>query len=228
MKSAALNHKICECLVSFSYVKILYQIFTCGTSQCFDVWRIGLDSSHHLWKTGISFTQMWKLGTKCSYIIIYIEELESKAKPLQMGGFRECEEYVRIVHEIWLHAPISHACEMEWNSLHTNSLPIPRRLVPIIHIRWWVCKMWKLWFKNVFSCVRRFSTDLCQFYTSEKNHTSSSQTLYKFVPSGTEDVWNYSINFTASNPPSKFNIDKINVTLPKCALLVPIFTQIWN
>ena len=29
-----------------------------------------------------------------------IEELESKAKPLQMGVFRECEEYVRIVHEI--------------------------------------------------------------------------------------------------------------------------------
>ena len=25
--------------------------------------------------------------------------------------------------------------------------------------------------------VRRFSTDLCQFYTSGKNHTSSSQTL---------------------------------------------------
>ena len=33
-------------------------------------------------------------------MIIYIEELESKAKPLQMGGFRECEGYVRIVHEI--------------------------------------------------------------------------------------------------------------------------------
>ena len=45
--------------------------------------------------------------------MLYIEELESKAKPLQMGGFHECEEYVRIVHEILLHAHISHACEME-------------------------------------------------------------------------------------------------------------------
>ena len=52
-----------------------------------------------------------------------------------------------------------------------------------------LCEMRNLWFKNVFSCVRRFNTDLCQFYTSEKkNHTSSSQTLYKFVPSETEDV----------------------------------------
>ena len=48
-----------------------------------------------------------------SCIMLYIEELESKVKPLQMGGFRECKEYVRIVHEILLHAHISNACEME-------------------------------------------------------------------------------------------------------------------
>ena len=54
--------------------------------------------------------------------MLYIEELESKAKPLQMGGFHECEEYVGIVHEILLHAHISHACEMEWNFV-TNSSP---------------------------------------------------------------------------------------------------------
>ena len=39
-----------------------------------------------------------KAWYKCLHILLYIEELESKAKPLQMGGFRECEEYVRIVH----------------------------------------------------------------------------------------------------------------------------------
>ena len=38
---------------------------------------------------------------------------------------------------------------------------------------WFVVVCGGLWclvppIKNVFSCVRRFSTDLCQFYTSEK------------------------------------------------------------
>ena len=66
--------------------------------------------------------------------MLYIEELESKAKPLQMGGFRECEEYVRIVHEILLYMRISHM-RVKWNEI---SLPILRRLgdlVPIILIR---------------------------------------------------------------------------------------------
>ena len=41
----------------------------------------------------------------------------------------------------------------------------------------------------MFSCVRRFNTDLCQFYTSEKkNHTSSSQTLY------IEDICFFEVN----------------------------------
>ena len=105
MKSAALNHKICEYLVLFSNVKKLYQIFTCGTGRVSVLTCEELVWIHHIFE-GINFT-------KCSHIMLYIEELESKAKPLQMGGFRECEEYVRIVHEILLHAHISHECEME-------------------------------------------------------------------------------------------------------------------
>ena len=52
-------------------------------------------------------------------------------------------------------------------------------LVLIIHIRT---------LRNVKIVVqeRVFVLEDCQFYTSGKNHTSSSQTLYKFVPSETE------------------------------------------
>ena len=78
---------------------------------------------------------------------------------------------------------------VKWNEIRYMYIPICYQffagwedLVLIIHIR----TLRNLWFKNVFSCVRRFSTDLCQFYTSGKNHTSSSQTLHKFVPSETE------------------------------------------
>ena len=55
--------------------------------------------------------------------MLYIEELESKAKPLQIGGFRECEEYIRIVHEFYC-MRISHM-RVKWNEI---PLPILRRL----------------------------------------------------------------------------------------------------
>ena len=59
----------------------------------------------------------------------------------------------------------------------------------------------------------------------KKNHTSSSQTLYKFVPSETEDVWNFSINFTASTPPSKFNIHKFH-TSKMCLVGTYFYTDV--
>ena len=77
---------------------------------------------------------------------------------------------------------------VKWNEIRYTILRRPGGFgTNNSHMNFAKCEL-KLWFKNVFSCVRRFSTDVCQYYTSEKNHTSSSQTLYKFVPSETEKV----------------------------------------
>ena len=56
----------------------------------------------------------------------------------------------------------------------------------------------------------------------KKNHTSSSQTLYKFVPSETDLTFEILV-LISPPPPRHRNLTYINGTLPKCALLVPIF-----
>ena len=93
---------------------------------------------------------------------------------------------------------ISHM-RVKWNEFRYEVFAGWENLVPIIHIRT---------LRNVKFVVQdRFLS----FYTSEKkNHTSSSQTLYKFVPSETE-VKTFEIleiYFTTSTPSSKFNIHK--------------------
>ena len=52
----------------------------------------GVMSENHKRCSNIEFPYM--------YVFKALLNRRSKAKPLQIGGFRECEEYVQIVHEI--------------------------------------------------------------------------------------------------------------------------------